>query len=76
VTGDVEAATEIVPERHTVPGAGLGEAQKIIAAIPTQRSLMTGTDDTGHGNVHVGFFTLLRRAIVIKCRSVAEGSVL
>jgi hypothetical protein len=33
-------------------------------------------DDTGHGNVHVGFFTLLHRTIVMKCQSVAEGFVL
>ena len=30
----------------------------------------------GHGNVHVGFFTLLPRAIIMKCQSVAEGLVL
>ena len=44
MAGDVEPAAEIVPERHAVPGAGLGKAQEGIAAISTQVAACPGAD--------------------------------
>ena len=44
VPWDLEPAAEIVPERHAVSGAGLGEAQKGIAAVPPQIAARPGAD--------------------------------
>ena len=42
--GDAEPAAERVQDRDAVPGAGLGEAEEGIAAIPPQVAARPGAD--------------------------------
>ena len=41
---NLEPAAEIVPERHAMPGAGLGEAEEGIAAVPPEITACPGAD--------------------------------
>jgi len=46
VAGNAEPASEIIPERHTVLGAGLGDAEESVAAIASGVAAGSGADLT------------------------------